>query len=160
MAEGLHVCHDLISTAFILLWQLDRRKTKETLLKQWDKAAPPPPSTSSPTLLCFQIQWTNILFWALRAKRLLRICKSKLFSFPGAVMGAGGVVVADMLQSGPTAGACFHYLKALVCKEEREMWIEKITPQKTACITMQPILIHFLFLSLLFLSFYFYFPTL
>lgn len=36
-------------------------------------------------------------------------------------MRAGGVAVADMWRSGPAAGACFHYLKALVCKELRGM---------------------------------------
>lgn len=36
-------------------------------------------------------------------------------------MGAGGRLVADMWWSGPAAGACFHYLKALVCEELREM---------------------------------------
>lgn len=68
------VCHDLINAAFISLWQLDGRKTKETLSKHETRLLLAPPSllrTPSP-LPCFQIQWTYILFWALRAKRLLR----------------------------------------------------------------------------------------
>lgn len=90
VAEGLHVCHDLIIAAFISLWQLDRGKTKETLLKQWDEAPPPPPPTSSPPPLpCFQIQWTNILFWALRAKRLLRFV-SQSFQSPRGGYGSQG----------------------------------------------------------------------
>lgn len=50
-------------------------------------------------------------------KATLKICTSKSFSLPGVVMGARGVIVSEVWWSGPAAGACFHYLKALVCKE-------------------------------------------
>ena len=40
-------------------------------------------------------------------------------------MRAGGVVVGDIWWRRPAAGACFHYLKTLVCTELREMRMKK-----------------------------------
>lgn len=93
VAEGLCVCHDLIICAFISLWQPGREETKETPLKRRYKAAPhqhhPPPPSSPPPVPRFQIHWTTILFWALRAKHLLRFV-SQNFSSPRGIYGSQG----------------------------------------------------------------------
>lgn len=50
---------------------------------------PPPPPSSPPPVPRFQIHWTTILFWALRAKHLLRFV-SQNFSSPRGIYGSQG----------------------------------------------------------------------
>lgn len=126
-SEGFCVCHDLIICAFISFWQRDRWKknSKEILSKQWCKAAPILPRLSFlPSSLLFHIQRTVILFWALRAKHLLRFV-SQSFSSPRGRYGSQERNRCRNVVEWPTAGACFHYLKPSEFKEQKEMWMEK-----------------------------------
>lgn len=86
------------------------------------------------------------LFWGYACKAPLKISlKVKAFSLPWAVMRVRGVVVADIWWRGPAAGACFHYLKALVCEGLREMWMKQT--HKNSMLQMQPIPVQYFFLS-------------
>lgn len=83
---------DLISSAFISLWQPARGRRKETLQQPTTRAtsspAPPPPP---PSILHVQIQPTAPLyFWTLRAKHLLRFVRQSDPSPRGAVLAARG----------------------------------------------------------------------
>lgn len=115
-----HLCFHLILTARQM-----KKKSKEILSKQWCKAAPTlPPSSSLPSSPRFQTQRTVILVWALRAKHLLRFV-SQSFSSPRGRYGSQERNRCRNVVERPTAGACFHYLKPSEFREQKEMWMEK-----------------------------------
>lgn len=145
-SERFCVCHDLIICAFFSFWHRDRwHKSKEDLSKQWCRAAP-----ILPSLYFFQLQRTVILFWALRAKHLLRfVCQS--FSSPRGRYGSQERNRCRNVVERPAAGACFHYLKPPESREQKEMWMEK-TYLSSGC-EVQPAfwMIFFFFPSFFFL---------
>lgn len=98
----------------------------------------------------FQLQRTAILFWALRAKHLLRfVCQS--FSSPRGRYGSQERNRCRNVVERPAAGACFHYLKPPESREQKEMWMEK-TYLSSGC-EVQPAfwMIFFFFPSFFFL---------
>lgn len=99
----------------------DEKKNPKKSCRNNDARPPPPPLPHPPSRRSsFQIQPSVILFWALRAKHLLRFVSPSSCS-PG---GAGGSQQRNRRRNAPqrpAAGARFHYLKAPESTEQKEM---------------------------------------